>query len=315
MNRTSRLEKIEQTLIDHPDGLRVIDLSKICGVDRRTIYRDLQTIQKKGIPIWQSNGRFGIERKQYMTSLRLNLNEAFAILWAIRVLNHHADQTSPHVRALSQKISDAFPPELAQQIETIYAASQPSDKSERTASVIENLTRGWADSLKVMIWYNSQSQRKALRRVIAPYVLDTTAQGRLFVIGVDDHSREVRIYAVSRITRAEVLADDPFRRPQHFDLSMYIDAANEMHEKTYEETVVLRFRPEVATSVNEHKWRNGQKFLNPEDGSAIFVAEVTDWHEMEQWVRSWGAQVEVLAPAEFRRTIADEFRQAVSLYG
>ena len=315
MNRTTRLEQIEQTLLDHPDGVRAIDLSQICGVDRRTIYRDLQTMQKNGIPVWQSNGRFGIERKQYLTSLRINLNEAFAILWALRVLNHQSRQDNPHVRALSQKISDAFPPELAQQIEVIHAASQPSEKSERGASIIENLTRGWADSLKVIIWYSSQTQRKVVKRVIAPYVLDTTGQGRLYVIGVDDHSREVRIYNVARITRAEVIAEEPFRRPTHFDLGMYIDAANEMNERSYEGTVVLRFKPEVAVSVNEQKWRNGQKFLNQEDGSAIFVAEVMDWHEMEQWVRSWGARVEVLAPADFRRTIADEFRQAVGLYG
>ena len=112
-----------------------------------------------------------------------------------------------------------------------------------------------------------------------------------------------------------MLEDESFRRPVHFDLSKYIDVANEMNEKSYEETVVLRFRPEVAAVVNEQKWRNGQKFLNPEDGSAIFVAEVTDWHEIEHWVRSWGAQVEVLAPSEFRRAIADEVRQVVSLYG
>lgn len=315
MKRATRLEKIEQTLLDHPDGVRAIDLSQVCGVDRRTIYRDLQAMQKNGIPVWQSNGRFGIERKQYLTSLRINLNEAFAILWALRVLNHQSRQDNPHVRALSQKISDAFPPELAQQIEAIHAASQPSERSERGASIIENLTRGWADSLKVLIWYSSQTQRKVLRRVIAPYVLDTTGQGRLYVIGVDDLSREVRIYNVARITRAEVVPDEPFRRPTHFDLGMYIDAANEMNERNYEGTVVLRFKPEVAASVNEQKWRNGQKFLNPADGSAIFVAEVMDWHEMEQWVRSWGAQVEVLAPADFRRTIADEFRQAAGLYG
>ena len=196
MKRTSRLEKIEEMLIDHPDGVRVMDISRACGVDRRTIYRDLQTLQKNGIPIWQSNGRFGIERKQYLTTLRVNLNEAFAILWAMRVLNHQSDLDSPHISALAQKISDALPPELAEQIEAIQAASQPSEKSERATTVIENLTRGWADSLKVTIWYNSQSQRKILRRVIAPYVLDTTAQGHLFVIGAEDQSREVRIYSV-----------------------------------------------------------------------------------------------------------------------
>lgn len=36
--------------------------------------------------------------------------------------------------------------------------------------------------------------------------------------------------------------------------------------------------------------------------------------EMQPWIRSWGAQVEVLAPDWLRERIAAELRQAAELY-
>ncbi|MBZ0305514.1 MAG: HTH domain-containing protein, partial [Anaerolineae bacterium] len=66
MNRTQRLALIEQTLLNHPEGLRAVEISSLCGVDRRTIYRDLEYMQETGLPLWQNHGKFGIERESYL---------------------------------------------------------------------------------------------------------------------------------------------------------------------------------------------------------------------------------------------------------
>jgi proteasome accessory factor B len=315
MKRSARIKQLEDILREHPDGLRVIELSKLCGVDRRTIYRDLQDMQRMGIPLWQAQGRFGIEREQYLTSLPINLNEAVMLLWALRLMNLQTESENPHRRSLIKKIIYTLPPELSDYLKTVRDAFPDYPLDNREVKVIENVTRAWADSLKVLIWYQSPGKSKPSRRVIAPYFLDTTPQGSLFVIGLEDHSREPRIFNLHRISRAEVLEDEPFHRAQSIDLRKYLTAAYDFSGRKHPQTVVLRFKPEAVSAVMERQWYPGQQVDVHEDGSCIYIAEVMDWHEMEKWVRSWGAQVEVIAPASFRKTIAAEYRQAARLYG
>ena len=51
INRGERLTAIERLLFRSGKGLRAVEIAESCGVDRRTIYRDLETLQKLGIPV------------------------------------------------------------------------------------------------------------------------------------------------------------------------------------------------------------------------------------------------------------------------
>jgi predicted DNA-binding transcriptional regulator YafY len=215
MKRTTRLEQVEQLLLDNPDGLRVVELSAQCGVDRRTIYRDLEEMQNMGLPVWQKSGRFGIEREQYFTSLRINLNEAFALLWALRFFSQQTEMEYPPLVSLLKKLAEAFPPELSHQIE----AMPPLPSNPRALETIEEITHAWADGVKAMIWFRSGN--KTLSRVIAPYLLDTNPQGKLYVIGMDEETREIRALPLSRIIQAKALPGQPFKRPSRLDHSQY----------------------------------------------------------------------------------------------
>ncbi|MFP4321765.1 MAG: helix-turn-helix transcriptional regulator [Anaerolineales bacterium] len=314
MKRSDRLELIEQILLDHPHGLRVIQLSERCKVDRRTIYRDLEVLQEMGVPLWQSNGRYGIERDQYLASLRINLNEAFTLLWGIRLLSHHLGHHTPHADSLVTKLKRAFPLELSRQIDAIHTTSPIISAQDRFIVVIENLMRGWADMQKVMIWYRGASAQKVQRLVICPYLLDTTPQAIPYVIALDESSNEIRIYSADRISRAEVLEEETFQRPPEFQPRHYLSLVREMEDHHYPDVVVVRLDAKTTEALQEHKLPLGQRLETFREGS-LFIAEVSDWRDMEQIVRSWGAGAEVLAPLEFRNRIAAEYRQAARLYG
>ena len=96
-SKAARLQRIEHRLYNAPRGLRVAELAEYCGVDRRTIYRDLQALEEMGAPIWESEGRYGIDRESYLSTIRLNLNEAVALFFAARLLAHHSDEHNPNV--------------------------------------------------------------------------------------------------------------------------------------------------------------------------------------------------------------------------
>nr|MCU0493663.1 HTH domain-containing protein [Chloroflexaceae bacterium] len=92
ISKAARLRRIEHRLYNTPQGLRVVDLADYCGVDRRTIYRDLESLHDMGVPVWEDRGRYGIDRTNYLSTVRLNLNEAVAIFFAARLLAHHSDE-------------------------------------------------------------------------------------------------------------------------------------------------------------------------------------------------------------------------------
>ena len=81
-SKAARLSRLERLLYNAPQGLRVADLAERSGVDRRTIYRDLFSLEEMGVPIWEDAGRYGITRERYLSTVRLNLNEAIALYFA-----------------------------------------------------------------------------------------------------------------------------------------------------------------------------------------------------------------------------------------
>lgn len=78
--------------------------------------------------------------------------------------------------------------------------------------------------------------------------------------------------------------------------------------------VVLRFAPEVNAQVRERQWHPSQTLEATPAGGCLLRVQVAEPLEMKPWIRSWGAQVEVLAPGWLRADLAVEMRQAAALY-
>ena len=74
--------------------------------------------------------------------------------------------------------------------------------------------------------------------------------------------------------------------------------------------VVLRFAPTVAARVMEATLAPEQELDELEDGSLEWRAVVSGTVEIKLWILSWGADVEVLAPAALRAEVAGTLRTA-----
>ena len=60
----------------------------------------------------------------------------------------------------------------------------------------------------------------------------------------------------------------------------------------------------VAERIEERIWHESQKTQRRRDGSIDLHLRLGSLVEIERWVLSWGADAEVLAPAELRKSIA-----------
>lgn len=313
LTRAARLREIENLLFHNAQGLRVVELAHACGVNRRTIYRDIDLLSDAGVPIWQDEGRYGIIRDQYVATVRLRFSEAVALYIAARLLARHADEHNPHIVAALNKVATAFPEPLAGYVASTAEAVRDRPVNEDFVRVLETITLCWAETHKVNIWYRSLRSDTLSQRVIAPYMIEPSSSGGLYVIGHDDRSGEIRTFKLERLERAQRLPDT-YNIPASFDPASYLADAWGIMSGGEPVPVKLRFSSDVAPIIGERTWHPSQRLVTEPDGTVILDVQVSDPREMRPWIRSWGAEVEVLAPASLRADLAQEARRLADLY-
>jgi predicted DNA-binding transcriptional regulator YafY len=314
LNRAERLRAIERLLYRASSGLRVVEIAKACEVDRRTIYRDLDLLSVSGVPIWQDEGRFGIERDRYLTTVRLNFNEAFALYMAARLLARHSDEHNPHVVTALDKLATALPEPISGYIARTAEHVRSRSLNDRYIQVLEAITLAWSLQRKVRLWYRSPRSGQVRQRDFAPYFVEPLGLGyACYTIGLDDWSGEMRTFKLERLERAQML-DQTYEIPPGFDPDQYLETSwGIMHgEETVE--VVLQFSARVASRVKESVWHPSQEIDDLKDGGCLFTVRISEPTEMRPWIRSWGAEVEVLSPPALRQEIAEEAAKMAAVY-
>jgi proteasome accessory factor B len=312
-SKAARLRRIEHRLYNAPNGLRVIELSAYCGVDRRTIYRDLMTLHDMGVPVWEDTGRYGIDRETYLSTVRLNVNEAVALFFAARLLTHHSDEHNPHVVSALGKLAASLP-DATISSHMAHAADSIRDRPLRTDYVraIEVITRAWADRRRVRIRYRS-STGEVTDRVICPYFLEVARrEPGAYVIAYDDLRGALRTFKIERIADAELL-DSLYTIPDDFDPYEQLSSSwSVMQEPEVE--VRLRFSPVVTHRVKENVWHHSQQLTDLADGGCELSMRVSGTREVRAWVMGWGSDVEVLAPQSLREEVCSHARTLVERY-
>lgn len=312
-SKIARLSRIEQRLYNTPHGLRVVDLAAYCGVDRRTIYRDLMALHDMGVPVWENKGRFGIDRAAYLSTIRLNLNEAVAIFFASRLLAHHSDEHNPHIVSALDKLAAGLPDQtISGHLARLADLIRSRPLRSPYVSTLEVLTRAWADRRLVQLRYRA-ANRELTERVVALYFLEVSrSEPAAYAIGFDQLRGALRTFKIERIEQAELL-DERYSIPDDFDPYNYLASSwGVMDDATVE--VRLRFAPNVAPRVRESVWHHSQRLHDLTDGGCEVTLQVGGIREIRSWVLSWGADVEVLAPPELRADIAAHAARMAALY-
>ena len=76
----------------------------------------------------------------------------------------------------------------------------------------------------------------------------------------------------------------------------------------------LRFDPFAASFVRERKWHDSQQVQELSDGGLELTLSLGNFFEVQQWILSWGAHVEVLAPDDLRKSVAQVAEGIQNLY-
>jgi predicted DNA-binding transcriptional regulator YafY len=205
-----------------------------------------------------------------------------------------------------------LPEPFTAQLERAALRAQSQHANHQHTAVLEAIAEGWGTGHKVWITYCPPNGEAARERVIAPYTLEATDAG-VYVIGYDESSNEIRTFKLERLQSARVLPDT-YTIPDDFNPDTYLAYCWRIMTGEKPVSVVLLFNADAAPYIRERTWHPSQTIETRADGMLAVRMCIAEPREMLPWIRSWGAQVEVLSPEWLREKVAEELRNAAEIY-
>jgi proteasome accessory factor B len=317
-DKAARYLREAMILHAHADGISAAELARQVGISVRTAYRDLDAIGLDGsLPIWQADGRFGLEADAFLPPLNLTLHEAMTLFLAARILAKASDEQDSELVGAFVKLAAILPPVLAEHIRESADVFATTPANVRFTRVFRTLTEAWAGRRVVTIEYDAGAYDpdKGRRRTrVRPYLIEPSALTHaLYLVGWDEEREALRTFKVERILEAG-LTPETFAPPADFDAAAWLRRAWDIIADEPLESIVLRFSPAVARRAAETRWHPSQVLEPQPDGSLIWRGRVSGTREIRLWILGWGADVEVLEPAALRAEVAADLSRAATLY-
>ena len=316
-DRAARLLRVATVLHAHPDGITAQAVADQIGVSKRTVYRDLRAMEIDAeLPIWQDAGKWGLESGVFLPPLALTLPEATTFFLAARVLAKATDEHDSELLSAYVKLAQILPPVLAEHLHATVDAYATTPRNERFTRVLRVLTKAWAERRIVEITYGPgvyELDKPPRVTRVRPYAIEPSAFTRaLYLIGLDEGRKARRTFKVERILEASLT-------PETFEgssttIARELLAAWDVISDEPMVRVMVRFSPQVAARVAETSWHPGQTAERQPDGSLLWNASVSGLREVRIWILGWGADAEVLEPAELRDSISAELTRAAASY-
>ena len=312
VTKSERLLQLEQLLLSHQRGTCRSEIARRLGVHRSTAARYVAELTSL-TPVYEDDeGLVAIDRDRYLNHIRLTIHESLSIYLASRLMVDRMDRFNPHAASALRKMGQSlhsFAPTIASHI-TAEAEKLEGSRVRRDPvylKVLETLTRGWSESRIVRVLHHSvhrdadDSYLFAVH-LIVPYAVGQTIQA----IGQCEGEDHLRTFRVDRIMDATLTADTYAAPPDDTIGTMLEHAWGIWYSDAEPVEVVLRFSAAVAHRVRETVWHPSQVIQDLPDGLLEWRVKISEPREMVPWIRGWGSDVEVLAPAALRGKMIEE---------
>lgn len=298
------------------------ELATQMEVSERTIYRDMDSLNAAGIPIYADRGPSGgwTLAPEYRNNLALLTEDEVRTLFIAVATDPLADLgMGKALDGALLKLSAAIPAMHRQQAtqarQRIHLDAAGWSHFEDVSPFLPTIQNALWNNRRLRLSYRRGDGARS-ERVVDPYGLVAKAN-IWYLVGATEHG--LRVFRVARILNLALL-DETFVYPVDFDLPAYWAANCAQFEASLSAyPVTLRVAPDVVP------------FLAQFLGERIYtLAEQTDTTDAEGWVtlplvfdsadaaRSFalnaGASVEILEPQELREQVVTQAAHIVAFY-
>ncbi len=309
LSRISRVVKLLTTL-QSGQAYSADQLAELVAVSRRTVFRDLKELAAIGIPYLYDNqaGGYRMDPEFFLPPIDLNLQESLSLLFLVyRCSKQLPVPFKSSAMMAGLKVENNLPVAIRnycnarlRNISVRPVAHAPMNLLDEVFSLLQNAV---SKHRKVHMNYHSLHDGQNIAVTVSPYHLMYN-QRAWYVIGRSSLHHGMRTFKLNRIKSLKML-DKCFIDGRNFDPNEYFGRAWSMIPEGKIYTVKLHFTPKVATNVAEVQWHPSQQATRNADGSVTLEFRVDGLGEIIWWVLGYGDQVEVLAPAELRKRVAE----------
>jgi len=318
-NKTDRLQQIQLLFWKNPGRqFRTSELAEILNVSQDTVTLDLNGLSRDGrLPVIKEGWYWKLAKDANFDLLpvKLNLPEGTALYLAARLLTQIHDEQNTFVLSALTKLIAAKPGTIAPHQHAIVDMARERQKGQLdTSGIFEALALGWATHRVVRLIY-SPPRKKTFECLFSPYLLEPSGIGRtIYAIGQSQPPGALRTFKLERIEHA-ALTDATFEVPADFDgPALLTNAWGVMYGDEEPVEVRLCFSHWVTKRVHETLWHPSQQIVDTPEG-CIWTAQIADTLEIENWIRGWGSDCEVIAPLNLRESIIDHAHRMARMYG
>jgi predicted DNA-binding transcriptional regulator YafY len=316
-----RILTVAHALSQSRRGISLKTLAARHGWSWRTLYRDVEALNRAGFPVETVEGRHRLMEGWCTPHLPGIESDEIATLYALRALCEGWRQTAigrPLDRLWMKLTATADGQGALMPIATEpwLAVRSPFGIDYRAHDkTIATFDRATREHLAVNCRYRAISTGETTARVIEPGELywDPGLES-LYVIAWCRLRNDVRVFAAHRFLAA-ALTDDRFTtRPETRSKAALRGAFRVWRERNISKVRVL-FAAEVAPEIRERTWALGHQLEEvPDSGGVVLTVEVAGLPEIERWILGYGDRAEVLTPAELRQSVAARVTNAATRY-
>ena len=329
--REKQFVRLFQTvdLLARPEGATLTDIGDTLGIDRRSVYRVIETLQSLHFPVYDDKSpeepvkrwRLAQEFVRKLPNMDVpELKLSFAELLSLYLLKGEASLytgTRLEAEATSAfvKIGALLPASVFRQLDKIKTLFIPQSKFSKDYSEKEEIIDTLADAILTqricMVGYYSFTDETEKHYLIEPLHFFESNGGMYVFVRVPKHDT-IRTLAVERIQKLEK-SEESFEYPENFDPEKLLESSFDI---IYDDPVSLRLwvSRSQAKYVRERKFFRDQTLTENEDGSIILDIRTSGRNDVKRWVMSLGAEAMVLEPESLRKEIIEDLNSLISQY-
>lgn len=286
------------------------ELAEKFEISVRTVYRDIEAINKAGIPIISypgNNGGFGIMENFKLDHQLLTLNNLCSILSALKGINSTLEDIE--LESSIEKLRNLIPKDkthhLDLHMEQIIIGMQPwaySSKQKQRVKIIQNAI---TQSQLIIITYRNYANEASTRQIEPMSLVFKSYTWYLFAYC--RLKKDFRVFKISRIIDLQVENVIFTRREKS-----YQDFEEASKKQVPLTSVTLKFAPQVRTRVEDVFDRENVEILST--GELVVTAQFPEKEWYFAMILSFGEHVEVLGPERVRRAVASQIKSMQEKY-
>jgi predicted DNA-binding transcriptional regulator YafY len=213
-----------------------------------------------------------------------------------------------HLSALSGKSTVNSWLNKARVVQPNQALLPPKVNSDAQQIIYEALLQ----NRQIDIKYLKRGEKSPIHYLVHP--LGIVQRGQItYLVCTRFESPDIRTLAMHRMKSAE-LRDEQAKRPKGFDLDVHI--ASGAFGFGGEQTVTLEavFTKQAGDHLYETPLSADQNITALDDGRLRVTAKVVNTEQLRWWLLGFGERVEVVAPSELRKSIAQTAKDLFNIY-